>query len=266
MLIIICLLLQYIVSVSVKVLPIWKIFLYSTVFYGMDADPMAKWGEMDGSCTLFTEELRHVAWIPFYPPFSCGHSKGRLASVPPGISPTQRDEERLGQFCSSDPLFTPVQPGTHLPSSSISTLPSPEALAQAWPGLWSASGPAAHCVKGPAAPCHTAHLPSRRPECGIREERHTERSRNPELLSSLLTSPHEPAYKRCAIMWVAMTLEKLWETNKMTETNSGKIMISQGRRCFSSAPMILETSDGWTSGPSRAWNSLKIASACCASI
>lgn len=226
---------------------------------------MAKWGEMDGSCTLFTEKLRHVAWIPFYLPFSCGHSEGRLALVPPGISPTQRRRE-TGPVLQ---LWPPLYPRSARDSSTLIKhlhLPSPEALAQAWPGLWSASGPAAHCVKGPAAPCHTAHLPSRRPECRIREERHTKRSRNPELLSSLLTSPHEPAYKRCAIMWVAMTLEKLWETNKMTETNSGEFLISQGRRCFSSTPMILETSDEWTSGPSRAWNSLKIASACCASI
>lgn len=120
-----------------------------------------------------------------------------------------RHRESLGQFCSSDPLFTPVQPGTHPPSSSISTLPSPEALAQAWPSLWNASGPAAHCVKGPAAPCHTAHLPGCRPECRIREERHTEISRNPELLSFLLISPHEPVDKRCTIIWVAVTLEEL---------------------------------------------------------
>lgn len=177
---------------------------------------------MDGRSRLFTEELQHVARIPFYPPFSCGHSEGRLVLVPPGTSLTQRDGESLGQFCSSDPLFTPVQPGTHLPSSSISTLPSPEALAQAWPSLWSASGPAAHCVKGPTAPCHTAHLPGCRPECGIREMRHTERSRNPELLSSFLKSPHELADKKCTIMWVAVTLEKVQETTK-TERKSSKI-------------------------------------------
>lgn len=213
---------------------------------------MAKRGEMDGRSRLFTEELRHVAPVPLNPPFSCGHSEGSLASVPPGISPTQRDGESLGQFCSSDPLFTPVQPGTHLPSSSTSTLPSPEALAQAWPGLWSASGPAAHCVKGPAAPCHKAHLPGRRPECGIREEPRVERSRHPELLSSLRTSPREPEDKRSDIMWVAVTLEKLRETNMTTETNSDEILILQRRRSFSSTPMILEMSEGRTSGPSRA--------------
>lgn len=130
-----------------------------------DADAMAKLGEMDGSSRLFTEELRDVASIPSYPPFSCGYGKGRLARARPGISPTPRDGQSLGQICRSDPLFTPVQPGTLPPSSSNSALPGPEALS---PGLWSASGPAAHCVKGPAAPCHTAHLPGRRSECGIR--------------------------------------------------------------------------------------------------
>lgn len=152
-----------------------------------------------------------------------------------------REMERVwASSAALTPSLPPFSPGLIYRHQASPLCPAQKP----WPSLWSASGPAAHYVKGPAAPCHTAHLPGCRPECGIREERHTERSRNPELLSSLLTSPHHPADKRCTIMRVAVTQEKLRETNKTMETNSVKIQILQGRRCFSSTSMIFETSDG----------------------
>lgn len=90
------------------------------------------------------------------------------------------ESHSLGQVHSSDPLLPSFslravhhhQPSPLCPAQKHARqmCPSP-ALAQ----LWSGSGPAAHYVKGPGAPCHSAHLPSRRLESGIREERDTKR-------------------------------------------------------------------------------------------
>lgn len=67
----------------------------------------------------------------------------------------------------------PAQPGSLLVRC---------APAQHWPN----SGPAAHYVKGPGAPCHSAHLPSCRPEPRIREERHKHQTPSLLALSSKL--------------------------------------------------------------------------------
>lgn len=83
---------------------------------------------------------------------------------------------------------------SHPPASSRPTsLPSLRAAHQTCSRpSWPSSGPAAQSVKGPGAPCYSAHLPSFRAESRIREKRNTSFSFSSKLNWEMLD-------KRCSI-------------------------------------------------------------------
>ncbi|KAK9543148.1 hypothetical protein VZT92_000948 [Zoarces viviparus] len=99
--------------------------------------------------------------------------------------------ERPGRDSQPWPGFTALtpshpssacEPPTTTTTTTTRPCPAPEPTRQMCPGhssgpalaqLWPCSGPAAHYVKGPGAPCHSVHLPSYRAESRIREERDT---------------------------------------------------------------------------------------------
>lgn len=109
--------------------------------------------------------------------------------------------------------LTPSHPSSACePPTTITTAQPGSLIVRCAPARhWPSSGPAAHYVKGPRAPCHSVHLPSCRPESRIREERDTNTRHSLLALCSKLN--REMPDKRCTInvllllMWVVVTLK-----------------------------------------------------------